>query len=145
MISHSLVPNVFWHWGPVSWKTIFPCDGGCFHDDSSTLHLLGTLFPFLLHQLHLRSSGIRSQRLGTPDLNYSEKKVKSLSCIRLFLTAWTVACQAPPSMGSHSGIKSWIEKLGQFYYRKVLALKQRALVRGAITICSDFGAPQNKV
>ena len=29
----------------------------------STLYLLGTLF-LLLHQLHLRSSGIRSQRLG---------------------------------------------------------------------------------
>ena len=25
--------------------------------------------------------------------------VKSLSCIRLFATLWTVACQAPPSMG----------------------------------------------
>ena len=36
--------------------------------DSSTLHLLCTLSLFLLHQLHLRSSGIRSQKLGTPDL-----------------------------------------------------------------------------
>ena len=26
-------------------------------------------------------------------------KVKSLSCVRLFATPWTVACQAPPSMG----------------------------------------------
>ena len=26
-------------------------------------------------------------------------KVKSLSCIRLFATPWTVAYQAPPSMG----------------------------------------------
>ena len=25
--------------------------------------------------------------------------VKSLSCVRLFATPWTVACQAPPSMG----------------------------------------------
>ena len=32
--------------------------------DSSTLHLLCTLF-LLLHQLHLRSSGISSLRLGT--------------------------------------------------------------------------------
>ena len=38
--------------------------GGWFGDDSSTLHL----FLLLLHQLHLRSSGIRSQRLGTPAL-----------------------------------------------------------------------------
>ena len=26
-------------------------------------------------------------------------KVKLLSCVRLFATPWTVACQAPPSMG----------------------------------------------
>ena len=29
----------------------------------------------------------------------SEVKVKSLSCVRLFATPWTVAHQAPPSMG----------------------------------------------
>ena len=39
--------------------------GGWFQDDSSTLHLSCTLFLLLLHQLHLRSSGIRSRRLGT--------------------------------------------------------------------------------
>ena len=37
-------------------------------DDSSTLRLSCTLFLFLLHQRHLRKSGIRSQRLGTPAL-----------------------------------------------------------------------------
>ena len=26
-------------------------------------------------------------------------EVKSLSCVRLFATPWTVACQAPPSTG----------------------------------------------
>jgi len=41
-------------------------EGGWFGDDSSTLHLLCTLFLLLLHLLHLRSSGIRSWRLGTP-------------------------------------------------------------------------------
>ena len=35
-------------------------------DDSSALPLLYTLFLLLLHRLHLRSSGIRSQSLGTP-------------------------------------------------------------------------------
>ena len=35
---------------------------------SSTLHLLCTLCLLLLCQLHLRPSGIRSQRLGTPAL-----------------------------------------------------------------------------
>ena len=44
-----------------------------FQDDSSTLHLLCTLFLLFLYQLHLRSSGIRSWRLGTPAL---EKKPK---------------------------------------------------------------------
>ena len=34
----------------------------------SALHLLWILFLSLLHQLHLRSSGIRSWRLGTPAL-----------------------------------------------------------------------------
>lgn len=34
-------------------------------DDSSKWHVC-TLFPLLLHQLHLRGPGIRSQRLGTP-------------------------------------------------------------------------------
>ena len=42
--------------------------GGWFWDDSATLHLLCTLFLLLLRQLHLRSSGSRSWRLGTPVL-----------------------------------------------------------------------------
>ena len=44
---------------------------GWFGDDSSTLRLLCTLFLLLLHQLHLRSSGIRSWSLGTPALPHS--------------------------------------------------------------------------
>ena len=42
--------------------------GLCVWDDSSTLHLLCTFSPLLLHQLHFRSSGIRSRRLRTPAL-----------------------------------------------------------------------------
>ena len=50
-------------------KTIFPrIRWSGFRDDSSALHLLCTLFLLLLHHLHLRLSGIRSQRLGTTDL-----------------------------------------------------------------------------
>ena len=37
---------------------------------------------------------IRASRSG------QKVKVKSFRCVRLFLTPWTVACQAPPSMGS---------------------------------------------
>ena len=63
-------PQPFGHQGLLLWKTVFPRTqvGWWFPDDSSTLHLLCTLVLLLLHQLHLRSSGIRSQRLGTPDM-----------------------------------------------------------------------------
>ena len=47
-----------------------------FGDDSNELHLLCTLFLLLFHQLHLRSSGIRSQRLGTPVLENLSAKPK---------------------------------------------------------------------
>ena len=70
------------HFGPrdqCSWKTIFlQIDGvGLGGGDSLGmiqvhLHVLYTLF--LLHQLLLRSSGIRSQKLGTPILENSLKK-----------------------------------------------------------------------
>ena len=45
-------------------------DGGWLWNDSSTLHLLCSLFLLLLYQLHLRSSGIRSWRLGTLNLSH---------------------------------------------------------------------------
>ena len=49
-------------------------------------------------KMHLyHSSDLENLRvLGTL---YQKVKVKSLSCVRLFATAWTVAYQAPPSMG----------------------------------------------
>ena len=48
----SSAPQPSWHQGPVLWKIIFPWTGGggeWFHDDSSALHLLYTLFLLLLH------------------------------------------------------------------------------------------------
>ena len=48
--------------------SVDPGGWGCFGDDLRALHVLCTLFLLLLHQLHLKSSGIRSQRLGTPAL-----------------------------------------------------------------------------
>lgn len=53
-----------------SWKAIFPQAGveGWFCNDPSLVHLFSTLFLILLHQFHLRSSSLRSQRSGTPDL-----------------------------------------------------------------------------
>ena len=41
---------------------------GWVRNDSSTLHVLCTLFLLLLYQLHLRSSDIKSWRWGTPGL-----------------------------------------------------------------------------
>ena len=81
--------------------------GAWFQDDSSLLHLLCSLFLLLLHQLHLRSSGIRSQRLETPTLKqclpsswmwflFSIKKTKqnktwkSLIRVQLFATPRTI-------------------------------------------------------
>ena len=36
---------------------------------------------------------------GHKSLHAYQGKMKSLSRVRLFATPWTVACQAPPSMG----------------------------------------------
>ena len=68
--------------------------GGWLGDDSSTSYLLCTLFELLLHQLHLRSSGIRPQRLGTPVLQcpvYSRDSGGLMLMVsRLFLLRWTL-------------------------------------------------------
>ena len=44
-----------------------------FWEDSGALHVLYTLFPLLVHQLHLRPSDLRYQRLGIPVLGNSGK------------------------------------------------------------------------
>ena len=77
-------PQPFWHQGLILWKTIFPRTrvGGWFQDDSSTLHLLCALFLLLLHQPDPRSSGIRSQRLGTPLLLLHQFRLRSSAIIR---------------------------------------------------------------
>ena len=54
-------------------NTSMDSEGGWFQDDSAASHLLQTLFLILLHQLHLRSPGIRFQRLGTLNLGYKTK------------------------------------------------------------------------
>ena len=56
-------------------------------DEPSALHVLCTLFLFLLYQLHLRSSGLRSQRLGAPvDLKETP---------RVLMFSGTRACALP--------------------------------------------------
>ena len=78
-VSQTLLPleqqsPTFLHQEPVSRKTVFPRSRGgvgMVRDDSSALHLLCTLFLLLLHELHIRSAGSRSWRLGTPALGQS--------------------------------------------------------------------------
>ena len=71
-IFNSAVPNLFGTSDRFCERQLFyrQLRGGWFWDDSSELHLLCTLFLLLLYQLHLKSSGFRSWRLGTPGLIY---------------------------------------------------------------------------
>ena len=71
--SRTAIPNLFGTRDQFCGRQFFhePGRGGWFQDDLSTLlsvHVLYTFFLLLLHRLHLKSSGIRSQRLGTPSL-----------------------------------------------------------------------------
>ena len=60
-------PQPFWSQGMVSQKTLFPqMEVGGGFGMTQAHHWLCTLFLLLLHELYLRSSGIRSWRLGTP-------------------------------------------------------------------------------
>ena len=66
-------PQPFWLQGPVSWKTGFPQigDGGMVSGWFKHVTLIVHFISIIIIQLHLRESGIRPQRLGTPDLrNY---------------------------------------------------------------------------
>ena len=70
-------------------------------------------------------------------------KVKSLSRVRLLVTPWTAAYQAPPSMGfSRQEYWSGVPLLdNNFSWKEQVSFNFMT----AVTICSDFGAPQNKV
>ena len=63
-----MVPNPFGHQGLVPWKTIFSWARwwGWSQGGSNTLHILCSLFLYHSISSILRSSGIRSQRLGIP-------------------------------------------------------------------------------
>ena len=73
-----------------------------------SLFLLQGIFPTqgsnlrLLRLLHWQAGSLPLAPPGKPyEKGESERKIKvnSLSCVRLFVTSWTVAYQAPPSMG----------------------------------------------
>ena len=80
--------------------------GGEFGDDSCALHLLSTLFLLLLHQLHFRSSGIRSQRLGTSALADSHPH-------ETFAFQHGIFCRicGKPDSGSAGKLTSWMVTL----------------------------------
>ena len=79
LLNHNAVNSI------TQWSPTFLAPGTCFMEDNfsvdhgvegigfGTLHLLCPLFLLLLYQLHLRSSGIRFQRLGTPAITNPPK------------------------------------------------------------------------
>ena len=83
-VLHGVAPYIFGSREPFYGRQFFQRQGrGWFQDDSSSLRLLCTLFLLLLlHQLHLKSSGIRSRRWGTPGLYHTLRpEIKSgLEC-----------------------------------------------------------------
>ena len=98
---------------------------------------------------------LQARTLGWVAISFSNAgkwkvKVKLLSRVRLFATPWTVAYQAPPSMGFSrqeywSGVPSpspnMLSRLIITFLKGVSVFNFMA----AITICSDFGAQNNRI
>ena len=79
-----------WHQRRISWKITAPGWGAWSRDDPSALLLLCTLFLLLLPQTHLRSSGTRSQRLGTPGLGHLFwKDITCCQMLFLYILRWS--------------------------------------------------------
>ena len=77
--------------------------------------------------------------------------MRSLSHVQLLVTPWTAAHQAPPSMG-FSRQEYWsgvplpsLNMLSRLVINFLPRSKRLLNFMAAVTICSDFGAPQNKV
>ena len=83
----TVLPNLFGTRDPFHGRQFFHGLGGkgWFRDDSSALHLFCTLFLLLLHQIHLRSSGIRTGRLGTPCCRTSGAKAELLGVGKILI------------------------------------------------------------
>ena len=57
----------------------------------------------------LQADSLPSEPPGEPKLMYRFSSVQSLSCVQLFVTPWTVAHQAPLSMGAlQARILEWV-------------------------------------
>ena len=91
--------------------------GWWLQDASSTLCLC-TLFLFSLHQLYLRSSGIRSLRLGTPAVSISYEAL--LMCVLIKCSSLRITCPFD-SKHEHSLLKPQISfNLGSFTNRSII-------------------------
>jgi len=85
---------------------------GWFQDDSS-IYLLCTLFLLLLHQLYLRSSAIRSQRLGTPGLTHQNRKSSMHSIIKWKWYRCNWASLVAQTVKNQPAMKeTWVQSLG---------------------------------
>ena len=85
--SRAVVPSIFGTRDQFCGRQFSHRPWGWFGDDSNALHLLCTLFILLLYQFPLRSSSIRSQRLGTPAL-------EAAPCVNSTRSSW---CSEPCS------------------------------------------------
>ena len=114
-VLQSSAPQLSWHQGRFHCRQAFhrPGGDGWFGDDSSALYLLCALFLLLLHQLHLRSSGIRSQRLGTPAKGLLNSPF-TLPDLWLSCCPLDPLTPAPPSLGGPlltAHLESWLPLL----------------------------------
>ena len=70
-------------------------------------------------------------------MHESEKKVKSLSCVRLLVTSWTAAYQAPLSMG-FSKQKYWSGLPLLVYLKKLIFLYFKQKIWKSFTVNSLY-------
>ena len=112
---HATPPSIPWETAAAAAKSIQSCPTLCDPIDGSPP---GSTVPGILQARTLEWVAISFSKAWEWKV-----KVKSLSHVRLFLTPWIVAYQAPPSMG-FSRQKYWsglpfpspLEKLGQFMW-----------------------------
>ena len=100
-VVHNLLHTRDWK---ISWKTIFPLMGvgGMFSEWFKFITFIVHLFLLLLHQFHLRSSGIRSQSLVIPVLH--DKGIREeRKLTHIFITKWrnTHNSYSPCSVTGH--------------------------------------------
>ena len=89
-------PQPFQNWFPGRHFSHRPVLRGCWlRDDSSALHSLCSFFLFWFHPLHLKSSGVRCRRLGSPAVEHPPALTDSSLCYKCELFSF------PPAFRSH--------------------------------------------